>query len=61
MTRDVESSSRNKDNNDDDDDADDVPLDLMKRSFFCAANPKLAKEILEAISEGRSAYESKSS
>mmetsp|Transcript_32036 Transcript_32036/g.77845 ORF Transcript_32036/g.77845 Transcript_32036/m.77845 type:complete len:294 (-) Transcript_32036:262-1143(-) len=31
----------------------DAPLDLMKRSFFCAANPTLAAEILECIAEGR--------
>ncbi|KAL3939690.1 MAG: hypothetical protein SGBAC_005635 [Bacillariaceae sp.] len=30
-----------------------VPLDLMKRSIFSAANPMLAAEILECIEEGR--------
>ncbi|CAJ1937183.1 unnamed protein product [Cylindrotheca closterium] len=30
-----------------------APLDLMKRSFFCAANSTLAAEILECIEEGR--------
>jgi myo-inositol-1(or 4)-monophosphatase len=30
-------------------------LNLMGRSFFCAATPALAKEILEGIVEGRSA------
>jgi inositol-phosphate phosphatase/L-galactose 1-phosphate phosphatase len=31
------------------------PLDVMKRSFFCAANPTLAEEILQGIAEGRNA------
>ena len=30
----------------------DAPLDLMKRSFLCAANPALAAEILDCIEEG---------
>eukprot|EP00980_Cylindrotheca_fusiformis_P006126 scaffold1319_cov126-Cylindrotheca_fusiformis.AAC.15 len=42
ITRDIESPS-----------SPDAPLDLMKRSFFCAANPALAAEILEGIDEGR--------
>ena len=29
-------------------------LDLMKRSFFCAATPQLAKEMLSGITQGRS-------
>lgn len=31
-----------------------VPLDLMGRSFFYAANTKLAEEFMECIEEGRS-------
>ena len=42
LTRDLESNDK------------EAPLDLMKRSFFCAANLDLANEILEAIAEGRS-------
>lgn len=33
---------------------DDAPLDLTKRSFFCAATVELAGEVLECIVEGRS-------
>lgn len=33
---------------------DDAPLNLMGRSFFCAANAELAEEIMQCIMEGRS-------
>ncbi|KAL7549890.1 hypothetical protein ACHAWF_013140 [Thalassiosira exigua] len=33
-----------------------MPLDLMKRSFFCAANPALAESMIDGIVEGRSTY-----
>merc|ERR1719440_1342246 len=31
----------------------DVPLDVMQRSFFCAATGELASELLKLISEAR--------
>ena len=45
ITRDLECSSSSDT---------DVPLDLMKRSFFCAANVDLARCLMQCISEGRS-------
>jgi fructose-1,6-bisphosphatase/inositol monophosphatase family enzyme len=46
LTRDIEGSLL--------DTIDERPLDLMKRSFFCASTPSLANEILQAIARGRS-------